>query len=119
MSMDFKYKKSHCNFAPMIQMHDIKKNKKFNNEKLLCVLEDTNVSAFYDRWGPKEVIQVYDPDINMQGILIIDNNALGPTCGGIKISPSCTPRQVFFRCKKDDFILFTYEYKFWRCCRWY
>jgi len=71
----------------------------YRPEALLRVLEETNVSAFFDSWGPAEVLQVYDPETNMQGILVIDNIALGPGFGGIRISPSTTPREVFLRAR--------------------
>ena len=58
-------------------------------------LENANVDTFLDRWGPEEVLQVYDPEINMQGILVIDNTILGPGNGGILISPIVTPQKIF------------------------
>lgn len=59
------------------------------------MLENINVAAFTDRWGPEKVIRVYDPDIGMEGILCIDNTALGPGKGGIRIRASVTPAEVF------------------------
>lgn len=29
-----------------------------------------------DEWGPEKVLQVYDPDTGMKGVLVIDNTAL-------------------------------------------
>ena len=81
----------------MIKLEDI--NTK-NDNKLIKIFKDINISAFLDKWGPLDVIQVYDPDINMQGILVIDNTILGPSCGGIKISPLITPRQIFQNARK-------------------
>jgi len=37
------------------------------------ILGRFNISAFCDEWGPEKVIQVYDPQTGMTGILIIDN----------------------------------------------
>ncbi|MFX1514130.1 MAG: Glu/Leu/Phe/Val dehydrogenase, partial [Promethearchaeota archaeon] len=54
-----------------------------------------NISAFMDKWGPEEVIQVYDPETQMQGVLVIDNTVLGPAKGGIRISTRITPLEVF------------------------
>jgi len=68
-------------------------------DALLRVLEQTNVSALLDRWGPIEVLQVYDPENNMQGILVVDNDILGPGCGSIRISPAMNPREVFLRAR--------------------
>ena len=62
---------------------------------VMDVLKELNVSAFLDNWGPVHVLQVYDPEIDMQGILVIDNLTLGPGCGGINISPHITPYDVF------------------------
>jgi len=50
------------------------------------------------RWrcyGKYEVIRVYDPDIAMEGILVIDNTALGPGKGGMRIQAGVTPAKVF------------------------
>lgn len=71
----------------------------FKTEALLRILEETNVSAFLDSWGPIDVLQVYDPDIMMHGVLVIDNLTLGPGCGGIRISSSVTPREEFHRAR--------------------
>lgn len=58
-------------------------------------LENTDIATFLDKWGPEEVLQVYDSEINMQGILVIDNTTLGPGNGGIQISPTVTPQKIF------------------------
>jgi glutamate dehydrogenase/leucine dehydrogenase len=73
-------------------IRDEMETKKIN---LVDILKEVNVSGFLDSWGPMRILQVYDPDINMQGILVIDNNTLGPGCGFIKISPKITLREVF------------------------
>ncbi|MHA2363487.1 MAG: Glu/Leu/Phe/Val family dehydrogenase [Candidatus Hodarchaeales archaeon] len=62
---------------------------------VIDALNEVNVSAFSDRFGPEEVIQVYDPELQMHGVLVIDNTSLGPGKGCIKISPSVTPRKIF------------------------
>jgi len=59
------------------------------------VLDKFNISAFCDEWGPEKVIQVYDPQAGMTGILIIDNTAKGPGKGGIRISENLTPYEIF------------------------
>jgi glutamate dehydrogenase (NAD(P)+) len=68
-------------------------------DKVVHVLENVNVSAFLDKWGPTHVMQVYNPDEKVQGVLIIDNTTLGPGCGGIEISPATTPLEVFQRAR--------------------
>ena len=59
------------------------------------LLDNVNVTAFVDKWGPEKVIRVYDPDIGMEGILCIDNTALGPGKGGMRIRAGVTPAEVF------------------------
>jgi glutamate dehydrogenase (NAD(P)+) len=56
---------------------------------------DKMIDVFADRWGPEKVLRVYDPMIGMQGILVIDNTALGPGKGGIRITPSVDVEEVF------------------------
>jgi glutamate dehydrogenase (NAD(P)+) len=48
-----------------------------------------------DEWGPEKVLQVYDPDTGMKGVLVIDNTATGPGKGGIRFVESVTPLEVF------------------------
>jgi len=66
-----------------------------STKHVIEALDQVNVSSFLDSWGPEEVIQVYDPNTGMQGFLVIDNTALGPGKGGIRISPNVTPLEVF------------------------
>jgi glutamate dehydrogenase (NAD(P)+) len=48
-----------------------------------------------DEWGPEKVLQVYDPDTGMKGVLVIDNTSTGPGKGGIRFAQSVTPLEVF------------------------
>lgn len=66
-----------------------------NSKTLLDILEKVNISAFSDKWGPEEVLHVYDPETQLQGILVIDNTIQGPGIGGLVISPTITPFEVF------------------------
>ena len=59
------------------------------------VSDKFNISAFCDEWGPEKVIQVYDSQIGMTGILIIDNTAKGPGKGGMRIAEGLTPYEIF------------------------
>lgn len=36
-----------------------------------------------DKLGPAYVVKVYDPKLEMEGFLVLDNLALGPGKGGI------------------------------------
>jgi glutamate dehydrogenase (NAD(P)+) len=48
-----------------------------------------------DEWGPEKILQVYDPDTGMKGVLAIDNTSTGPGKGGIRFADSVTPIEVF------------------------
>jgi len=47
-----------------------------------------------DPFGPEQVIHVYDPKLGMEGFLVIDNTALGPGKGGIRMASSVTEEEV-------------------------
>ena len=48
-----------------------------------------------DKFGPEYVLRVYDPEIGMEGFLVIDNTTLGPGKGGIRMTPNVTEVEVF------------------------
>ena len=48
-----------------------------------------------DEWGPEKILQVYDPDTGMRGVLVIDNTSTGPGKGGIRFSDTVTPTEIF------------------------
>ena len=48
-----------------------------------------------DQWGPEKVLQVYDPDTGMKGVLVIDNISTGPGKGGIRFAEGTSPLDVF------------------------
>lgn len=48
-----------------------------------------------DNIGPEKIVQVYDPSTGMRGFTVIDNTALGPAKGGIRMTPSVNVREVF------------------------
>jgi glutamate dehydrogenase/leucine dehydrogenase len=54
-----------------------------------------DVEKFSDKWGPEKVLQVYDSYAGMKGILVIDNTALGPGKGGIRMTPTVDVEEVF------------------------
>ena len=53
------------------------------------------IAFFADEWGPEKILEVYDPKVDMEGILVIDNTSLGPGKGGIRMTPSVTVEEVF------------------------
>jgi glutamate dehydrogenase/leucine dehydrogenase len=48
----------------------------------------------YDEFGPEKIIQVYDPQTGLHGITVIDNTALGPAKGGIRMTPTVSIDEV-------------------------
>ena len=53
------------------------------------------MSSAKDKFGPEYVIKIYDPKIGMEGFLVIDNLALGPGKGGIRMTPTVSKEEVF------------------------
>jgi glutamate dehydrogenase/leucine dehydrogenase len=49
----------------------------------------------FDEFGPEYLVEVYDPKIGMKGFLVIDNTALGPGKGGIRMTQGVTLKEVF------------------------
>ncbi len=54
-----------------------------------------DIERFADEWGPEKVLQVYEPYTKTRGILVIDNTALGPGKGGIRMTPTVSVEEVF------------------------
>ena len=49
----------------------------------------------FDAFGPEKIVRVYNPRAGMKGILVIDNTALGPGKGGIRMTPGVSVEEVF------------------------
>lgn len=47
-----------------------------------------------DMFGPEKIIEVYEPKSGMKGFIVIDNTALGPGKGGIRMTPSVDKEEV-------------------------
>lgn len=48
-----------------------------------------------DMFGPEYRVKIYDPQIGMEGFLVIDNTVLGPGKGGIRMTPNVSEEEVF------------------------
>lgn len=48
-----------------------------------------------DKFGPEYMVEVYDPALGMKGFLVIDNTALGPGKGGIRMTPNVTLEEIY------------------------
>jgi glutamate dehydrogenase (NAD(P)+) len=42
---------------------------------------------FSDEFGPAKIVHVYEPSVGLKGILVVDNVAMGPSIGGVRIAP--------------------------------
>ena len=51
--------------------------------------------SYCDDLGPAKIIQVYEPKTDLQGVLVIDNTALGPSLGGLRMGARVTTRECF------------------------
>lgn len=49
----------------------------------------------YDEFGPELIMKIYNPKINLHGILCIDSTILGPGKGGIRITPTLNVDEIF------------------------
>ena len=53
------------------------------------------ILQFADEFGPEKVLEVYDSVTGMKGFTVIDNTALGPAKGGIRMTASVDVKEVF------------------------
>jgi len=51
--------------------------------------------TFEDAIGPELIVNVYDPITKMSGVVVVDNTALGPGKGGVRMVPDLTTEEVF------------------------
>lgn len=49
----------------------------------------------FDGYGPEKILEVYNPKVGMHGVVVIDNTALGPGKGGIRMTSSVTVEEVY------------------------
>jgi len=50
---------------------------------------------FADELGPVKVIHLYDPAVGLKAILVVDNVAIGPSIGGLRMAPDVTTEECF------------------------
>ena len=55
----------------------------------------SDIFKFNDEFGPSKVIHVHEPSVNLKAILVIDNVALGPSIGGIRIAEDVSVEECF------------------------
>ncbi len=54
-----------------------------------------NFHNFTDEYGPEKIVYVYEPRCKLRGIVVIDNTAIGPAIGGIRMTPTVNVDEVF------------------------
>lgn len=50
---------------------------------------------FADELGPSKIIHIYEPAVGLKGILVVDNIAMGPSIGGLRIAPDVSASECF------------------------
>ncbi len=50
---------------------------------------------FADDWGPEKIIHIYEPRLPLRAIVVVDNTALGPAIGGIRLAVDVSLEEVF------------------------
>ncbi|MBI3994054.1 MAG: Glu/Leu/Phe/Val dehydrogenase, partial [Candidatus Lambdaproteobacteria bacterium] len=50
---------------------------------------------FADEFGPARVIQLYNPGSGLRAVLVVDNVAIGPAIGGIRMAPDVSAQEAF------------------------
>jgi len=51
--------------------------------------------TYHDELGPEKILEVYDARTGMHGFVVIDNTALGPGKGGIRMTSTVSKEEVF------------------------
>jgi len=51
--------------------------------------------GFCDALGPEKVIEIYDPSTNLRAVLVVDNVAIGPAIGGVRMAVDATVEECF------------------------
>lgn len=54
-----------------------------------------DVFAFADELGPAKIIHVYEPAIGLKAVLVVDNVAMGPSIGGVRMAVDVTTEECF------------------------
>ena len=51
--------------------------------------------SYADEFGPAKIIHIYEPAVDLKGILVVDNVAMGPSIGGVRIAPDVSVDECF------------------------
>lgn len=58
-------------------------------------METIYCNTFADEWGPAKIVHLFEPSLPLKAIVVIDNIALGPAIGGVRIAPDLSTEEVF------------------------
>lgn len=54
-----------------------------------------DVFEFADELGPLKVTHVYEPSVSLKAVLVVDNVAMGPSIGGVRMAPDVSTEECF------------------------
>lgn len=54
-----------------------------------------SIFDFADELGPAKIIHVYEPRVQLKAVLVIDNVAVGPSIGGVRMAPDVSTEECF------------------------
>ncbi len=55
----------------------------------------SDLFRFADTLGPEKVLVIYQPRLDLRGIVVVDNTAAGPALGGCRMAPDVTFEECF------------------------
>jgi glutamate dehydrogenase (NAD(P)+) len=53
----------------------------------------TDLFELADELGPLKIIHVYEPSVGARGVLVVDNVAIGPSIGGLRMAPDVSTEE--------------------------
>ncbi len=53
------------------------------------------LETFADEYGPEKIVEVYNSEVGLKAVLVVDNTALGKGKGGIRMTPTVNVEEVF------------------------
>jgi len=53
------------------------------------------VFKYADELGPVKIIHVYEPSVSLRAVLVVDNVAMGPAIGGLRMAPDVSTEECF------------------------
>ena len=54
-----------------------------------------NTFKYADELGPAKIVYIHEPSINLKGILVVDNVAMGPSIGGLRMAEDVSTDECF------------------------